>query len=75
MIWLVGACGLGIAAISFFLLSNALSNNKRFSQFIERHLFPDRHQVKLTGQCKTKSSVYRILAFGDDMTEGATWYV
>jgi hypothetical protein len=43
--------------------------------WMEKHLFPDPNQIVLKGTDKKKqqhSKVYRILAFGDSLTEGFT---
>jgi hypothetical protein len=44
--------------------------------WMEKHLFPDPNQIVLKGGADKKqqqnSKVYRILAFGDSLTEGFT---
>lgn len=73
--WAVGllaAAGiaLGLALLLFPQLKQWPAN------FVQQHLFPDANQVLLK-QSKAKASgvqrnVYRILGFGDSLTEGFT---
>lgn len=46
------------------------------ADFVQRHLFPDANQITLKNgkgsNGATRRSVYRILCFGDSLTEGFT---
>lgn len=76
--WVVGllaaaGLGLGLALLLFPELKQWPAG------FLQRHLFPDANQISLSKKDKAGSngaasrrSVYRILCFGDSLTEGFT---
>jgi hypothetical protein len=74
--WVVGllaaaGVGLGLALVLFPELKQWPTN------FLQRHLFPDANQISLKkskpgSSNGTMRKVYRILCFGDSLTEGFT---
>lgn len=73
--WVVGllaaaGVGLGLALLLYPELKQWPSN------FLQRHLFPDANQISLgknkTGSNGVSRNVYRVLCFGDSLTEGFT---
>lgn len=72
--WVVGllaAAGLVLALV--LLLRPDLKQWP--ADFVQRHLFPDANQISLKnakGSNGARRNVYRILCFGDSLTEGFT---
>lgn len=73
---MAGSLLAGLAVIGAFALALFLSPELRAwpAAWMERHLFPDANQITplQMAQKRDQSKVYRILAFGDSLTEGFT---
>lgn len=70
--WIVA----GLAVVGAVALALLLSPELRSlpANWLEKHLFPDANQItpQMMAKHRDQSKVYRVLAFGDSLTEGFT---